>query len=219
MSDPTLRRRLRGLRVFAADPPPFDPASAPPSPLPLLREWLAQAIDAGELEPHAVTVSTVDRDGLPDARAVLLKDVSEIGPQFATCATSAKGRQLAYRPQAALSWYWPGVGRQVRLRGTTLRESAELAAADFRDRSLASRLMSLASRQSEWLGDVRDLETALAAAADEFARRPDALAETWALYTVRPVEVEFWQAARDRRHIRLAYRLSAGDWHRQLRWP
>ena len=113
----TVRDLLRGLPVFDRPLPAFDTESVPGEPSALFLSWLHEAIDAGVSEPHAMTLSTVDADGRPDARVLILKDVDADGWQFATAATSAKGAQLAASTHAALSFHWREQGRQVRVRG------------------------------------------------------------------------------------------------------
>ncbi|MGW4107413.1 pyridoxamine 5'-phosphate oxidase family protein, partial [Streptomyces sp. NPDC004976] len=118
--EPDLHELLRTLRVW--DPalttlPPFDPGAAPAAPLPLFARWLAEAAAAGQPEPHTMSLATTDAEGLPDARIVMLHGADERGWSFATHAHSRKGGQLAARPYAALVFYWPVLGRQVRVRG------------------------------------------------------------------------------------------------------
>lgn len=99
------------------DLPPFDPATAPAEPLPLFTTWFAQAVAAGQPEPHTMSLATSDAEGRPDVRIVMLHGADADGWAFATHATSRKGGQLAARPHAALVFYWPVLGRQVRVRG------------------------------------------------------------------------------------------------------
>src|SRR4051812_11768967 len=130
----TLRTRLRGLRVFSSDLPTFDTAAAPTHPAELFIAWLEQAIEAGVPRPHALTLSTADDRGRPDARVLILKDVQDGRWQFATTRTSRKGRQLEAVPWAALTFHWPQMARQVRLRGSVLDAGPQAAARDFRAR-------------------------------------------------------------------------------------
>ncbi len=209
---------LRGWPSFPEDLPGFDPAGAPGRPHELFRTWLA---DAGEhvLAPHAVTLSTVDADGAPDARVVILKTVDESGFTIATSAHSPTGIQLGDAPRAALTSFWPGRGRQVRVRGPVRRCPPEVSARDFRERPPASRVEAFVGRQSEVLADPAEL-----AAASEDARRrveadPALVPEAWTRYLVEPLSVEFWQARHDRRHVRLRYRAARDGWVSELLWP
>ncbi len=101
---------LHAQRVWDSELPGFDPADAPPAPLPLFHRWFAEAVAAGQPEPHAMSLATADAEGLPDVRTLLLHDADERGFHFASHATSAKGHQLAARPYAALGFYWPSLG-------------------------------------------------------------------------------------------------------------
>jgi pyridoxamine 5'-phosphate oxidase len=114
----SVREWLRGLEVFAGPLADFDPAGAPAEPVELFLGWLTEAVEAGVPDAHAMTLSTVGEDGGPDARVLILKNVDADGWQFAVHAGSPKGRQLADLPRAALTFYWPLQGRQVRVRGT-----------------------------------------------------------------------------------------------------
>lgn len=101
-------------------------------------KWLDQALEIGVPEPHAMTVSTVDADGVPDARVQVLKDVDEQGWAFASEASSRKGQQLSDRPAAALSFWWQQIARAVRVRGDVAEASPQESLADLRARSAAA---------------------------------------------------------------------------------
>ncbi|MER5813053.1 pyridoxal 5'-phosphate synthase [Streptomyces sp. NPDC002033] len=211
---------LHSLRVWDTQLPGFDPASAPDGPLPLFRDWFVLAARAGQPEPHAMSLATVDADGLPDVRVLLLHDADERGWHFASHATSAKGRQLAAHPGAALCFYWPAVGRQVRVRGRVGACGAEESRADLAVRSRGALAAALTGRQSEVLGSAEELVRASEAAWERAGAEPDAPAPTWTRYVLEPTEVEFFQGDAARRHIRLRYRRTAdGAWTRELLWP
>lgn len=214
-----IRDLLRGLPVFARPLPRFAPADAPDNPDDLFVRWLAEAAAAGVVEPHAMSLGTVDADGLPDTRVLLLKEIDDRGWQFATASGSAKGRQVAAAPVAALGFYWREQGRQVRVRGAVAALDAETSAADFRARPVPSRVASLASHQSAVLPDPLDLDRALTAAEAAVAANADTPCPDHTVYAVTPTSVEFWQGAADRRHIRLRYRRSGAAWHKELLWP
>ncbi|MDG4864109.1 pyridoxamine 5'-phosphate oxidase family protein, partial [Streptomyces sp. T-3] len=109
---------LRSQRVWDVELPAFDPATAPAGPLPLFHRWFAEAVAAGQPEPHTMGLATADESGRPDVRTVMLHDADARGWHFASHTTSRKGRQLAARPEAALHFYWPSQARQIRIRGT-----------------------------------------------------------------------------------------------------
>jgi pyridoxamine 5'-phosphate oxidase len=214
-----LREVLRGLEVFSGELPEFDTTDLPADPHELFIEWLLAAIRAGVREPHAMTVATVGADGHPSARVLILKNVSAEGWQFAADAGSRKGRDLAAHPGAALTFYWPALARQVRVRGTVEPGPADQSAADFLARSPGARAEALLGRQSTPLTDLATRDEAVRAAAERIGREPGLVLPSWTLYTLRAVEVEFWQGDPERRHTRVDYRRNDACWERGLLWP
>lgn len=130
---------LRAQPALTGSAPPLDIAALPPEPVTLFREWIATAASSGVPEPHAATLATVDRDGVPDARTLILKDVDARGWAFAGPRSSRKARQLAARPAAALNFWWQPLVRAVRVRGAAQEASAAESAADLAARSAAAR--------------------------------------------------------------------------------
>ncbi|MFI8966781.1 pyridoxal 5'-phosphate synthase [Streptomyces sp. NPDC053493] len=211
---------LRSVRVWDTELPAFDPADVPEEPVGLFHRWFAQAVEAGVVEPSTMQVATADADGHPDVRTVILHDADARGWHFASHSGSAKGRQLAARPEAALHFYWAAQGRQVRVRGRVVTGTPEEAYEDLHARTTGALASALVSRQSELLSSLDELDRASAAAWERALREPDAPAPSWTLYVVAPQEVEFFQGHEERRHIRLRYRRTAdGGWHRELLWP
>jgi pyridoxamine 5'-phosphate oxidase len=109
MSD-SFRRQLRALPDFPDTLPGFDPDTAPADPAELFQQWLDEALAAGELQPHACSVATVDGQGQPSSRMLILKNIDDDGWHFATSRTSRKGSELGGNPRAALNFYWPSSG-------------------------------------------------------------------------------------------------------------
>lgn len=197
----------------------FDPDSAPPEPTSLFVSWLQQAVDAGVPEPHAMTISTVDAQGLPRARVLILKAVDNDGWHFAVSTESQKGRDLAANPVAALTFYWPQVVRQVRIVGPVITDGIDAGAQDFLARPPGSRAMALTLRQSQPLLDPAELDTELEKAEYRLSVDPDLVPAEWVSYAVRPIEVEFWEGSSDRRHARLHYHRVADEWDTSRLWP
>ncbi|MER5373796.1 pyridoxal 5'-phosphate synthase [Streptomyces sp. NPDC002553] len=228
-----LHELLRSLRVWdpeVTELPPFDPGAAPADPLTLFTAWFGEVAAAGEREPHTMTLSTADEEGLPDARIVMLHGADASGWSFASHATSRKGRSLAARPYAALTFYWPVLGRQVRLRGPVAASPSAESQADLHARSTGALAAALTGRQSEVLASPEELARESEAAWERARREPDAPSPTWTLYRLRPEEAEFFQGDARRRHLRLRYRREGaaqesdtgrGDvpWVRELLWP
>jgi pyridoxamine 5'-phosphate oxidase len=219
---PDLHELLRSLRVWdpeVTDLPPFDPAAAPAEPLPLFTQWFAEAVAAGQTEPHTVSLATADEAGLPDVRIVMLHGADADGWSFATHAGSRKGRQLAARPYAALGFYWPILGRQIRVRGPVTVAPPEEAQTDLHARSTGALAAALTGRQSEVLASPQELARASESAWERARREPEARVPSWTLYRLQPDEVEFFQGDARRRHVRLDYRRQEGGWARELLWP
>ena len=218
MSD-ELRDRLRGLRVFEGELPGFDTSAAPEEPVPLFLDWLGDAIERDVRAPHAMTLSTLDGYGRPDSRVLLLKGVAGDRLEFASSRESRKGRSLAQTPWAALTFHWPEIARQVRMRGRVADAGREAAARDFRARPEDSRAESFHGRQSQPLADPAELDAAFEEGKERVAADPELVPEHWALYQLVPDEVEFWQGRADRRHVRLRYRHDGTRWAHGLLWP
>jgi pyridoxamine 5'-phosphate oxidase len=190
------------------DRPAFDPAGAPDDPLELFQMWLSSAT---EPMARAMVLSTVDRFGHPDARVVMLRGVSAAGWSFSSSASSPKGHQLSRTPWAALTWWWPAAGRQVRARGSVV---ALDGSADFLARPAESRAeVVVGRRQSAPLADLGELRSALAGA------DVTVVPEDWTSYELRPVEVDFFELSTERVHVRLRYDRDGDTWTRGLRWP
>uniref|UniRef100_A0AAU2A624 Pyridoxal 5'-phosphate synthase n=1 Tax=Streptomyces sp. NBC_00093 TaxID=2975649 RepID=A0AAU2A624_9ACTN len=222
----SLHELLKTLRVWSPEVttlPAFDPDAAPTEPLPLFTTWFAEAVAAGQPEPHTMSLATSDTDGLPDVRTVMLHGADTDGWSFASHSGSAKGRQLAARPYAALHFYWPTLGRQIRLRGPVESAPSSEAQADLHARSTGALAAALTGRQSEVLGSLDELASVSQAAWERAQREPDAPSPTWTLYRLRPDEAEFFQGEAQRRHVRLKYRRTEANsktgWVRELLWP
>lgn len=203
------RLLLRELPSLAGPLPEFDPAAAADTPQEQFLAWLRAAIAAGVREPHAMTLGTVDADGSPDARVLILKDLDERGWHFATSRQSPKGHQLSATPIVSLTFYWAALGRQVRIRGEALDLGREVAAADFWARSPDARANAALARQSQIMEG--DIATTLSEAHD--------VPESWSVFAVKPARVEFWQGRTDRRHIRLRYDSAEAGWKTTRLWP
>ncbi|MGE7391767.1 pyridoxine/pyridoxamine 5'-phosphate oxidase [Streptomyces sp. NPDC004126] len=215
-----VRGWLRALPVFEGPLASFDPGTAPEDPVDLFLDWLRSAVSAGVPDAHAMTVATLGEDGVPDARVLIVKNVDAAGWQFAAHASSPKGRQLAAVPSAALTFYWPVLGRQVRVRGPVVEAGAEASAADLLARAVSARAEVLVGRQSKHLADEGERDRLVRAALARLEAEPELVSPQWILHTVVPSSVEFWQADKDRLHTRLRYERPHHDrpWRRHLLW-
>ncbi|HBO6312051.1 TPA: pyridoxamine 5'-phosphate oxidase, partial [Pseudomonas aeruginosa] len=149
-------------------------ANAPSDPFSLFRQWFDDAVKTERLpvEPNAMTLATVDADGYPHCRILLLKGLDERGFTFFTNYESAKGRQLAANPRAAMTFFWPALERQVRIEGSVEKVTPEESDAYYQVRPLGSRLGAWASPQSRVIADRAELERLLADTERRFADQP-----------------------------------------------
>jgi pyridoxamine 5'-phosphate oxidase len=224
--DPSARIRYAGDSLgdeLVGTPPPV-------SPLALLERWYAEAAaDPRIAEPGAMVVATVDSDGRPNARTVLLKALDGEGLVFFTNLASAKARELAADARVALVLPWHPVYRQVRVRGVAEQVSREQAAAYFASRPRDSQVAAWASRQSEPIASRAALVEQVAAAQQRFAGEEQVpLPAFWGGFRVRPVEVELWVGQESRLHDRVVFTSldgapadlgDAGRWRAERRQP
>jgi pyridoxamine 5'-phosphate oxidase len=179
-----------------------------PDPVDQFHRWVNEAIAAQVPEPLAAALATADESGSPSVRMILIRGIDPAGIDFYTNHESRKGRDLAARPAAALTLWWPTLERQVRLSGSVARLTEAESAAYFASRPLESQLGAWASAQGEPIADRATLEAALAAAAQAQAPTPEshpALPPHWGGYRVTPARWEFWQGGVNRLHDRFEY--------------
>jgi pyridoxamine 5'-phosphate oxidase len=192
---------------------PLSAETLGPDPLTAFKGWLSEVEERSELRnPNAAILSTVDPEGRPDGRTILLKGVDPRGFAFYTNYASPKGRDLEAHPVAALTFYWDSLGRQVRVRGRVERVPDEESDAYFASRPRVSRIGAWASDQSRELEgreilDARVVELERRYPGDEIPRPPH-----WGGYVLLPDEVEFWQEGPFRLHDRIRYRRADRGW-------
>lgn len=179
--------------------------TAADEPLRLFAAWFAEARRSEPVNPDAMTLATVDADGRPNARMVLLKGFDERGFVFYSNAESIKGHELAAVPKAALAFYWKSLQRQVRLRGDVEAVSNDEADAYFATRSRMAQIGAWASKQSAALESRLAFEKAIARYTAKFAIGAVPRPPHWIGYRVVPSEIEFWQERQFRLHDRIVF--------------
>ena len=188
-------------------------------PIGLFVDWLTDARAHEVNDPNAMTLSTVDADGWPDARLVLLKDVDARGFTFYSNRESAKGLELAANPVAALTFHWKSLRRQVRVRGRVEPVTPQEADAYFASRARESRIGAWASDQSRPLDDRATLEAAVVRETARFEGQDVPRPERWTGWRVVPRSVEFWRDRPFRLHDRLRFDREGDGWAKTRLWP
>lgn len=211
MADQTEAEQLSAAARDAQSGDPFAIAAA----------WLAEAGGSEINDPNAMSLATVDADGLPNVRMVLCKEIEPANPAasadgrgafvFYTNYQSAKGRELAVNAKAALCLHWKSLRRQVRARGSVTLVEAEKADAYFASRGYQSRIGALASDQSRPIESRTALMAKAAALAIQHPLGPPRPAH-WGGYRLVPDEIEFWSDGAHRLHDRFQWRWGASGW-------
>jgi pyridoxamine 5'-phosphate oxidase len=203
-------------QVAAAEPPPL---LSEADPFALFDEWLREAVAREPNDGNAMALATVDETGLPDVRMVLLKGVDPAGFVFYTNLESAKGRELAANPQAALLFHWKSLRRQVRVRGAVSPVTPEEADAYFATRARPAQLGAWASDQSRTLPDRLALEKRIAEVGLRFGLGKVARPPHWSGFRLAPRAIEFWRDRPFRLHERLLFERAEGGWTTRRLFP
>ena len=190
--------------------PPLNDTDVLADPLAQFERWLADAAVAGLVEPTAMSLATVSAEGRPSLRIVLFKGLYQGGFTFYTNYESRKGEELAARPEAALTFWWDKLERQVRIEGRVERVPRELSDHYFHSRPRGSQIGAYTSRQSQVLERREELDARLAATGERYSGQDIPLPDYWGGYVVVPESIEFWQGRANRVHDRLLY-VRAGD--------
>lgn len=188
-------------------------------PLALFETWFAEARASEPRDPNAMALATVDADGLPDVRLVLLKGHDRRGFVFYTNAESAKGREIAGSGKAAMVLYWKSLNRQVRARGAVELVSEDEADAYFASRHRGSRIGAWASQQSRPLASREALQAEVDAVEARFRDTDVPRPPHWRGYRIVPAAIEFWQDRASRLHDRVVFTPAGEGWTRQRLHP
>ena len=189
-------------------------------PIALFAAWMAEAREKELNDSNAMSLATVDADGMPDVRIVLLKEVTPAGFVFFTNLESAKGQQLKANPVAALGFHWKSLRRQVRVRGTVARVTDAEADEYFATRAAQSRISAIASDQSRPLADRAGFEQRIAELSEIYGDGPDIpRPDFWGGFRLTPTEIEFWQDQAFRMHDRVKFTRAGDGWMSERLYP
>lgn len=181
--------------------------------------WFQDVLAVEKNDPTAMVLSTVDSEGWPDSRVVLLKGMMDNGFVFYTNYDSQKALQLTDKPYAALNFYWAQMARQVRIRGLVTRCSAEQSDKYFSSRPVASQLSALASPQSREIPNRKYLEDAFNRLVAENIHEKVMRPTCWGGFILIASEIEFWQGRDNRLHDRIMYKRGSAGWIRSRLAP
>jgi pyridoxamine 5'-phosphate oxidase len=190
------------------------------NPVEQFNRWFQEAIKANLYEPSAMTLATVDSQGMPSARMVLLKGINERGFIFYTNYLSRKASQIAHNPQASLVFWWPELNRQVRVEGQVKKISKKSSDEYFKSRPRGSQIAAQISRQSEVLKKSDELQINWKIVSQQSRGRDVKRPKNWGGYSLKPGMIEFWQGQPNRLHTRIRYRRQKNqDWVKELLYP
>lgn len=181
-------------------------------PFELFSEWMKAAFAEEDHEPNAMVLSTMDLNGNPDSRVVLLKEINSEGLFFFTNFNSRKSIQIAANPNVSVVFFWSKTERQIRVKGIAEKISEEYSEEYFNSRPTESKLGAWASPQSQIIESRQILDDKFAYYKDYFQYNEIRKPPHWGGFLIRPVYFEFWQGRANRLHDRIEFNLSAGEW-------
>lgn len=190
----------------------FDESHLLSDPLEQFKLWFKEALESEVMEPNAMTLATVQNDGKPSARVVLLKGIHNNGFLFYTNYNSNKGKEIQKNPYGALVFFWPELQRQVRIEGIMEKGNEQDADEYFNSRPLESRIGAYASNQSETIGSRKELDDKYESYKLLFEKEPLLRPPHWGGYVLMPKTFEFWQGRSSRLHDRFLFSMENQSW-------
>lgn len=188
----------------------FNRSDLTPNPISLFRNWFSEALDSEKNDPNAMALATVDNEGQPTCRIVLLKEISNDGFTFFTNYRSLKGGDIKANNKVAATFFWAELERQVRIIGRAVEISAQLSDSYFFSRPLDSQISAIVSPQSSEIDDLEEIKQRAQAIRDN--KTPIERPLDWGGYLIFPHSIEFWQGGANRLHTRFEYTLEDGEW-------
>ncbi len=190
----------------------LDESTIHTNPFQQFNHWMEDVISKQIPDPTAMALATVDKNGFPQARIVLLKDYSSDGFTFFTNYRSEKARAIEQNNKVSLHFYWHQLERQVRISGTAHKTSVELSKSYFHSRPQKSQIAAAISEQSKVITSRRFLEEQFEKMANDLKDKNPDYPENWGGYRVKPIRFEFWQGRESRLHDRIVYELRDNEW-------
>ena len=191
----------------------IDPKIIDKNPYDVFLKWIKEAINSNLIdEPNAMNISTIEDDGYPRSRIVLLKDLSNNGLTFFTNYNSNKGKSINKNNKVCISFFWPPLERQVIIKGKAKRISNDLSKKYFYSRPRESQIAALISPQSEIIPDRDFLNKSIKSVDEKYKGKKIPMPDHWGGFIIKPFEIEFWQGRPDRLHDRILFKLFNGRW-------
>ena len=191
----------------------IDPKIIDKNPYDVFLKWIKEAINSNLIdEPNAMNISTIEDDGYPRSRIVLLKDLSNNGLTFFTNYNSNKGKSINKNNKVCVSFFWPPLERQVIIKGKAKRISNDLSKKYFYSRPRESQIAALISPQSKIIPNRNFLNKSINSVDEKYKGKKIPMPDHWGGFIIEPFEIEFWQGRPDRLHDRILFKLFNGRW-------
>jgi len=191
----------------------IDPKIIDKNPYEVFLKWIKEAINSNLIEePNAMNISTIEDDGYPRSRIVLLKDLSNNGLTFFTNYNSNKGKSINKNNKVCVSFFWPPLERQVIIKGKAKRISNDLSKKYFYSRPRESQIAALISPQSKIIPNRNFLNKSIKSVGEKYKGKKIPMPDHWGGFIIKPFEIEFWQGRPDRLHDRILFKLLNGRW-------
>jgi len=204
--------KLRNKKYGAGTIPPLDETGIAPDPIVFFSKWMRDAVNAGLDEPEAMVLSTAGRDGSVSGRVVLLKGIESGSFFFFSNYDSRKGMHLEENKQAALTFPWLGLQRQVRIEGVVRKTGRKASLAYFNSRPYENRISACISPQSCEIPDRMFLESMRSGLILDLGGKSPECPDNWGGYRLRPERIEFWQGREYRLHDRILFTRRGRSW-------